>query len=144
MKDVIMPELEDGNDFAVIAYWHFEEGDPVEEGDDLVAINTSSGTIHLPAPVSGVLHEVYYDEGEDVEANESLGSIEEDEIDDSEISEDDLPDVEYDDNAEDFITDEDLEDEDIEDENIEDEEDEDIEEDDDDEDDEDEDESDED
>ncbi len=114
MKDIIMPELEDGEDVAVVGYWHFEEGDPVEEGDDLVAVNTSSGTLQIAAPVSGVLHEVYFDEGDEIEEGDVLGCIEEEEAEERDTQDlediEDVDDYEDDDQFEDMDADEDSDD----------------------------------
>ncbi|MFZ5802574.1 MAG: lipoyl domain-containing protein [Candidatus Omnitrophota bacterium] len=49
---------------ATVQAWHVEEGDPVEAGDDLVDLITEDGVVTIPAPVSGVLVEVYFDAGE--------------------------------------------------------------------------------
>jgi len=38
MTKVILPEVTEGMREATISYWHFEEGDKVEEGEDLVEI----------------------------------------------------------------------------------------------------------
>lgn len=79
MAKVILPELGEGAREATISYWHFEEGDRVEEGEDLVEIATDKSTFNVPAPCSGVLTEVYYEEGDIVEVGEVLANIEEEE-----------------------------------------------------------------
>ena len=77
MAKVILPEVGEGAREATISYWHFEEGDRVEEGEDLVEIATDKSTFNVPAPCSGVLTEVYFEEGDMVEVGEVLGNIEE-------------------------------------------------------------------
>lgn len=79
MAKVVLPELGERAREAAISYWHFEEGDRVEEGEDLVEIATDKSTFKVPAPCSGVLTEVYYEEGDIVEAGEVLANIEEEE-----------------------------------------------------------------
>jgi len=79
MAKVILPELGEGAREATISYWHFEEGDRIEEGEDLVEIATDKSTFNVPAPCSGVLNEVYYEEGDIVEVGEVLANIEEEE-----------------------------------------------------------------
>jgi pyruvate dehydrogenase E2 component (dihydrolipoamide acetyltransferase) len=79
MAKVILPEVGEGAREATISYWHFEEGDRVEEGEDLVEIATDKSTFNVPAPCSGVLTEVYYEEGDMVEVGEVLANIEEEE-----------------------------------------------------------------
>ncbi len=79
MAKVILPEVGEGSREATISYWHFEEGDRVEEGEDLVEVATDKSTFNVPAPCSGVLTEVYFEEGDMVEVGEVLGNIEEEE-----------------------------------------------------------------
>ncbi len=68
-------EIEEGT----IQNWFFEEGDPVNAGDDLVEIATAEGLITIQAPAAGILAEVYYDEGEAVVKGELLCTIDEEE-----------------------------------------------------------------
>ncbi len=68
-------EIEEGT----IQNWFFEEGDPVNAGDDLVEISTAEGLITIQAPAAGILAEVYYDEGEAVVKGELLCTIDEEE-----------------------------------------------------------------
>ena len=79
MPKVILPEVAEGGREATVAYWHFEEGDRVEEGEDLVEIATDKSTFNVPAPCSGVLTEVFFEEGDIVEVGEVLATIEEEE-----------------------------------------------------------------
>ncbi|MDD5072994.1 MAG: biotin/lipoyl-binding protein [Candidatus Omnitrophica bacterium] len=79
MAKVILPEVGEGAREATISYWHFEEGDRIEEGEDLVEIATDKSAINVPAPCSGVLTEVYFEEGDIVEVGEVLANIEEEE-----------------------------------------------------------------
>ena len=80
MAKVILPEVGEGAGEATISYWRFEEGDRVEEGEDLVEIATDKSTFNVPAPCSGVLTEVYFEEGDIVEGGEVLANIEEKEV----------------------------------------------------------------
>ena len=59
--------------------WFFEEGDAVSEGEDLVELVTEDGTVMIQSPASGVLAEVYYDEGEIVAKGEILCTIDDEE-----------------------------------------------------------------
>lgn len=79
MIEVTLPELSEGVKEATISYWHAEEGDKVEEGQDLVELTTDKATFNIPAPASGVLSEVFFEEGDTVEVGEALGIIIEEE-----------------------------------------------------------------
>lgn len=77
MTKVLLPGLGEGIDKATITYWHFEEGDKIEEGDDLVEVATDKATFNVPSPCSGILTEVKSPEGETVHFGEVLAIIEE-------------------------------------------------------------------
>ena len=79
MAKVILPEIGKEAREATISYWHFEEGDRVEEGEELVEIATDKSTLNIPAPCSGVLTEVFFEEGDIIEVGEVLANIEEEE-----------------------------------------------------------------
>ena len=83
MKEVLLEGLAPNIQEATVRAWYFEEGDAVNEGDELVEMTTEDGDVILSAPKSGVLAEVYYDEGESVGKGEVLCSIDdEEELDD--------------------------------------------------------------
>ncbi|MDD5217771.1 MAG: lipoyl domain-containing protein [Candidatus Omnitrophica bacterium] len=75
MIEVTLSGLAKDQDEATIQTWFFEEGDPVEEGDNLVELITEDGVISIQATASGILAEVYYDEGELVAKGEVLCTI---------------------------------------------------------------------
>ena len=77
MIEVHLEPLTDGMEEATINYWYYEEGDRVEEGNDLVEVISEAGTFRIPAPCSGILGEVYFPEGEAVSVGEVLCEIEE-------------------------------------------------------------------
>lgn len=77
MAKVKVPDLSEAEREATILYWHFEEGDSVEEGEDLVEIASEKNTFNIPAPCSGILTEVFFEEGDMVEVGEVIASIEE-------------------------------------------------------------------
>lgn len=72
---------------GTIQQWFVEEGDPVSEGDDLVEVASEEGVVTISAPASGVLAEVYYDEGEVVSKGEVLCTIDEEQAEEEESAE---------------------------------------------------------
>ena len=76
MVEVILENLPQGIEKGTLQVWYFEEGDPVEKGDEIADLGTEEGSVTVTAPVSGILAEVYYDEGETVERGEILCLIE--------------------------------------------------------------------
>ena len=89
MIELILEGLAPNVDEATVKSWFFEEGDLVTEGDDLVELSTEEGTVIIHAPVTGILAEVYYDEGELAGKGEILCMVDNDESGEDEDEEDD-------------------------------------------------------
>lgn len=79
MAKLILPELGEGIEQAIVSYWHFKEGDKVEEGEDIVEMATDKATFNLPAPSSGILTKIYFEEGENVTVGGTIAEINEEE-----------------------------------------------------------------
>lgn len=79
MAKVILPELGEDVKSAVVSYWHFEVGESIDEGDDLVEMATDKATFNIPAPVSGTISEIFFQEGDTVQVGDTLAIIEEEE-----------------------------------------------------------------
>jgi pyruvate dehydrogenase E2 component (dihydrolipoamide acetyltransferase) len=115
MIEIALEGLAKHLDEGTIQVWFVEEGDPVAEGDDLVEIQTEDGTFTITSAVSGVLAEVYYDEGEIAGRGEILCTIDDesgDEDDADEDEEDEEDEDEEDDKKKSGDDDEDLDEED--------------------------------
>lgn len=80
MVEVLLAGLPSGTTEGVVQVWFFEEGDSVKEGQDLVELSTDNGSVTIPAPSSGLLVELYYDEGETVEKGEVLCCIDDEDL----------------------------------------------------------------
>ncbi len=79
MVEVLLEGLAAHVEEATILNWFIEEGDSVNEGDDLVELSTEEGNVTIQACATGVLAEVYYDEGEIVAKGEVLCTIDDEE-----------------------------------------------------------------
>lgn len=77
MTKIILPELGQGIDKAVVSYWYFKEGEKVKQKDDLVELTTDKATFNLPSPSNGILSQIFFHEGDTVNIGEALGVIEE-------------------------------------------------------------------
>lgn len=75
MVEVVLDGMASHLEEATIQSWFIEEGDVVNEGDELVEITTEDGTFTITSPAAGILAEVYYDEGEVVARGEVLCTI---------------------------------------------------------------------
>ncbi|MEW6008895.1 MAG: biotin/lipoyl-containing protein [Candidatus Omnitrophota bacterium] len=77
MKKVILPELGEGITKATVTYWHFQEGDSLKEGEDLVELATDKATFNLPSSATGKLSKILVEEGVSVEVGSALAEIQE-------------------------------------------------------------------
>lgn len=77
MTDVKLPELAKDVDTAVVSFWHFEIGEEVSEGADLVEMMTEKATFNVPVPVSGKLINILAEEGQEVRVGDVIATIEE-------------------------------------------------------------------
>lgn len=75
MADVILPELAEGVNKAIVTYWHFSVGDQVKEGNDLVEMATDKASFNVPASTTGVVSKVCFGEGEEVKVGDVLAVI---------------------------------------------------------------------
>lgn len=76
MEKIVLPELGEGVDEAVITTWHFSAGKTVEQGSDIVELATDKATFNVPSPVSGVIKKIVRQEGETVKVGDVLAEIE--------------------------------------------------------------------
>jgi len=77
MVRVILPELGEGIDKAVVSYWYHGEGESVKKDEDLVELTTDKAVFNLPSPASGILSQIIIKEGQTVNVGEVLALIEE-------------------------------------------------------------------
>jgi pyruvate dehydrogenase E2 component (dihydrolipoamide acetyltransferase) len=65
--EVTLPNLgDDSIESAIIAIWLADEGDIVNEDDDLVEMTTDKATFTVPSPKTGLLKEKLVEEDEEV------------------------------------------------------------------------------
>jgi pyruvate/2-oxoglutarate dehydrogenase complex dihydrolipoamide acyltransferase (E2) component len=77
MGEVVLPELAEGVDKAVVSFWHKDIGDMVSKDDDLVEMLTDKATFNVPSPFSGKLISLNAEEGQEVKVGDVLAKIEE-------------------------------------------------------------------
>ncbi len=64
------------NDEITISFWHVEEEEEFEEGDDILEVSTSKSTFNVPAPGKGKLIEILVQEGDVVAVGDTIAIIE--------------------------------------------------------------------
>jgi 2-oxoglutarate dehydrogenase E2 component (dihydrolipoamide succinyltransferase) len=77
MTEVHLPELGEGITKATVSYWFFQEGEKVNEKDDLVELTTDKATFNLPSPCKGTVIQIMLREGDTANVGDLLGTIEE-------------------------------------------------------------------
>ncbi len=72
-----LPELgmEAGNEVTV-SFWHVEEDEEFEEGEDIMEVSTYNANFNVPATISWRLIEITVQEGDVVRAGDIIAIIE--------------------------------------------------------------------
>ena len=76
MSNITLPELGEGITKATVAFWHTKIGDQVQEGDDVVELETDKATFNVPAPRAGVIKKIFFKEGQEARIGEVLAVLE--------------------------------------------------------------------
>ena len=76
MNKIILPELGDGIETATVACWHIKEGDCVKKDDDVVELVTDKATFNVSAECSGIIKEIFFNEGQKVKIGATLAHVE--------------------------------------------------------------------
>jgi len=72
-----LPELgDDAPDEAEVSFWYVEEGEVVEEGQDMVEMVTDKAAFTIPAPVGGKVAGILVGEGDKVKVGQKMALIE--------------------------------------------------------------------
>ncbi len=73
--EVKVPQLSESVSEATLLIWHKKIGDAVEEGENLIDVETDKVVLELPASKSGVLTKIIKGDGEKVTSNELIAQI---------------------------------------------------------------------
>ncbi|MCH9026555.1 MAG: 2-oxoglutarate dehydrogenase complex dihydrolipoyllysine-residue succinyltransferase [Proteobacteria bacterium] len=77
IKEVKVPQLPESIADATLVNWHKKPGDAVQRDENLVDLETDKVVLEVPAPVAGVLKEIFKEDGATVNSGELLAIIEE-------------------------------------------------------------------
>ncbi|GFP23246.1 pyruvate dehydrogenase E2 component (dihydrolipoamide acetyltransferase) [Candidatus Hakubella thermalkaliphila] len=70
-----MPEVAHTASEVKILRWHKKEGEPVEEGEVLLEVETDKATLEIESYAKGILRKLYYQEEELVSLGETIALI---------------------------------------------------------------------
>ena len=75
LEEVTVSDLDVSVDSVTISFWHVDAGEMVEQGDDLVDISFKKKSMTIHAPCSGMLHEIFFDEGDEASIDDVIANI---------------------------------------------------------------------
>jgi len=78
--EIKVPALPESVSDATIATWHKKEGDSIRRDENLVDLETDKVVLEVPAPVSGIIKSIKYQQGDTVKADDVLGIMEQQEV----------------------------------------------------------------
>lgn len=76
MIPIIMPQVGQDIETAVIVEWLKKEGDKIEEGDIVATVESDKATFEVEADDAGVLTKILYKEGDEAEVLKPIAYIE--------------------------------------------------------------------
>ncbi|MEI7998656.1 MAG: lipoyl domain-containing protein [Candidatus Omnitrophota bacterium] len=76
MINIILPELGEGISKATVAFWHVQEGDSINAGDEICEVTTDKATFNVEAPAAGHLKSIVLKQGQEALVGTVLGIIE--------------------------------------------------------------------
>ncbi|WP_339044997.1 2-oxo acid dehydrogenase subunit E2 [Candidatus Zinderia endosymbiont of Aphrophora alni] len=73
--NILVPQLSESISEATLIKWHKKIGDIVNEGENLVDIETDKIVMEIPSPKKGIIKNIIKKNGENVKTNEIIGII---------------------------------------------------------------------
>ena len=80
-EKVLVPNLGESITEATVSKWLKREGETVVADEAIVELETDKVNLEVPSPISGILSEISFKDGDTVEVGAVLGSISEGNID---------------------------------------------------------------
>ncbi|MEA9355812.1 2-oxoglutarate dehydrogenase, E2 component, dihydrolipoamide succinyltransferase [Bacteriovorax sp. PP10] len=76
--EIVMPQMGESITTGTITKWHKNVGDKIELDETLLEISTDKVESEIPSPISGVIVEILFKEGETVDVQKLIAVIEDD------------------------------------------------------------------
>jgi len=80
-EKILVPTLGESITEATVSKWLKKEGETVEADEAIVELETDKVNLEVPSPISGILSEISFKDGDTVEVGAVLGSISEGNVD---------------------------------------------------------------
>ncbi|MBC8548874.1 MAG: biotin/lipoyl-binding protein [Candidatus Brocadiales bacterium] len=76
-KEFELPDIGmETDDEITVSFWHIEEDEEFEKGDDLLEVSTNKVNLNIAAPRTGKLVEIFAQEGDVVTVGDVIALIE--------------------------------------------------------------------
>ncbi len=76
-KEFLLPDIGfETEDQITISFWHIEEDEEFEEGDDILEVSTNRANLSIAATSTGKLIEIMAQEGDVVTVGDVIATIE--------------------------------------------------------------------
>ncbi len=76
-KEFEMPDIGmETDDEITISFWHIEEDEEFEKGDNILEVSTNKANLNIAAPNTGILIEILAQEGDVVTVGDVIAIIE--------------------------------------------------------------------
>ena len=75
MHDVILPELGEGIEKAMVACWNIKPGDRCRADDDIVELVTDKASFGVSAGQDGVVTQIFVSQGQEAKIGQVLARI---------------------------------------------------------------------
>jgi len=84
-EKILVPELGESITEATLAKWLKKKGDSINADEALVELETDKVNLEVPSPISGIISEINFKDGDVVKVGEILGSVSEKQEDDIKV-----------------------------------------------------------
>jgi len=75
--EVELPDLgEDAPEEAEVSFWYVEEGEAIQQGQDMVEMITDKAAFTVPAPAGGTVKSILVAEGDKVQVGQTMAILE--------------------------------------------------------------------
>lgn len=73
--EVTLPDLGEDIEEATVSFWQVEEGDTVNQDDDLLEVVTDKANLNVPSPVGGKVIKLLAEEGSKIKVGQKIALI---------------------------------------------------------------------
>jgi len=74
MRKIYAPRIDASMESGVV-YWHKKEGSEVKKGETIASIEGEKSVFDIESPIDGVLHKIFFQDGQEVAVGQVIGII---------------------------------------------------------------------